>query len=74
MEIKNKELEKLKVLYKIRLAVGDPKGNLTQDELTQRITDIVFALGTSIVLAERDLAPGPKLIDEWKSLLFDSVV
>lgn len=61
--------EQLFVLADIRSAVGDPTGKLMQDELVQRVKDIVFALGTAIVLTERNMFAGPKLIKEWKALI-----
>lgn len=57
------------VLADIRAAVGDPGGKLMQAELVQRAKDIVHALGTAVVLAERGMMPGPKLIEEWKTIL-----
>ena len=63
------DVEGLLVLADIRVAVGDPRGKLMQPDLVQRVKDIVHALGTAVVLADRGMMPGPRLLAEWRDIL-----
>ena len=62
----------------------DPKRHLTNAEYFELVnkrelrnapiarpsrSDCWEALRTAVVLAEREMLPGPKLIDEWKQML-----
>lgn len=43
-----------------------------QNELKDKLICCKFALETARVLAERNMFPGPKLLEEWKKIV-DSI-